>query len=299
MKQLLIVKTGTSLNGGKATPKDIGGMTDGSIGFFELGGSAWLAAAPTKNFGIALGRGADGVPFVIPEVAIDNLTTVKAAYAAGVAYSSSITIPSATGKVNYTLVLVKLGTGINGERNKWTQSVFVPAGKTMTANDVATKLRKGFKEMADAGSIDVTVGGTGAAVTITGKNVGEGWKLVPSDDLAGTSVTETAAYKAVGDKAYVEGLARECAGNKGFLYTDPESQHVYPGYPEDVEDVHYSVYTLRFATGRLAGKQTDEKISQYVHIAVPETLTGVISSIETILGLSAPAQSGGGSGGTG
>ena len=96
MKQLLIVKTGTSLNGGKATPKDIGGMADGSIGFFELGGSAWLAAAPTKNFGIALGRGTNGVPFVIPEVAIDNLNVVKAAYAAGAAYSSSITIPSAT-----------------------------------------------------------------------------------------------------------------------------------------------------------------------------------------------------------
>lgn len=293
MKQLLIVKTGTSLNGGKATPKDIGGMTDGSIGFFELGGSAWLAAAPTKNFGIALGRGTNGVPFVIPEVAIDNLNVVKSAYVAGAAYSSSITIPSATGKVNYTLVLVKLGTGINGERNKWTQSVFVPAGKTATANDIAKKLRDGFQAMVDAGSIDVTVGGTGAAVTITG-NVGEGWKLVASDDLAGTTVTEsTVAYKAVGDKAYVEDLARQCAGNKGFLDTDPESQHIYPGYPEAVEDVHYTVYTLRFATGRLAGKQTDEKISQYVHIAVPETLTSVISSIDTILGLSAPAQSSG------
>ena len=296
MKQLLIVKTGTSLNGGKATPKDIGGMADGSIGFFELGGSAWLAAAPTENFGIALGRGTNGVPFVIPEVAIDNLKTVKAAYAAGANYSGSIVIPSATGKVNYTLVLVKLGTGINGERNKWTQSVFVPAGKTATANDIAKKLRDGFQAMADAGSIDVTVGGTGATVSITGKNTEDGWKLVASDDLAGTSVTETAAYKTVGDKAYVEDLARACAGNKGFLYTDPESQHIYPGYPEDVEDVHYTVYSLRFATGRLAGKQTDEKIFQYVHIAIPETLTSVISSVDTILGLSAPAQSGGAGG---
>lgn len=283
MKQLLIVKSSAALNGGASAPKDLSGMAEGAIGFFALDDyTAWLSAAPSKNFGIALGGGTYKPAFVIPEVDVNTLKITKSPYAAGAAYAASITIPSATGKVNYTLVLVKLGTGINGERNKWTQSVFVPAGKTMTAADVAKKLRDGFQAMVDAGSIDVTVGGTGAAVTITGK-VGDGWKLVASDDLFGTTVTETTTgVKTVGDKAYVQDLARQCAGNKGFTNTDLESQHIYPGYPEAVEDKHYTIFSLRFATGRLSGKQTDERVWQYVHIAVPED-SAALSTIEAIL----------------
>ena len=220
--------------------------------------------------------------FVIPEVDVNTLKVTKSPYAAGSAYAASITIPSATGKVNYTLVLVKLGTGINGDRYKWTQSVFVPAGKTMTAADIAKKLRDGFQALVDAGAIDVTVGGTSAAVTITG-NVGDEWKLVASDDLYGTTVTETTkGVKTVGDKAYVQDLARQCAAGKGFTNTDLESQHIYPGYPETVEDKHYTIFSLRFATGRLSGKQTDERVWQYVHIAVPED-SAALSTIEAIL----------------
>ena len=282
MKQLLIVKSGTALNGGATAPKDLSGMTEGSIGFFALNDyTAWLAAAAKTNFGIALGRGTTGPAFVIPEVDVNTLKVTKATYSAGVAYSGSITIGSFTGKANVTLVLVKLGTGINGERNKWTQSVFVPAGKTMTGAEIAAKLRAGFQAMADSGSIDVTVGGSNAVVTITGKT-GEGWKLVASDNLAGTSVTETKAVKTVGDKAYVEDLARQCAGNKGMIYTDLESQHIYPGYPEAVENKQYNIYVLRFATGREAGKQTDERIWQYVYIAVPNDHAAV-ATIEAIL----------------
>lgn len=284
MKQLLIVKSTTALNGGASAPKDLSGMAEGSIGFFALNDYAnWLAAAPTTKFGIALGGGSNKPAFVIPEVDVNTLQVTKSAYAAGTAYAASITIPSGTGGKNYTLVLVKLGTGINGERNKWTQSVYVPVGQTMTAADIAKKLRDGFQAMADAGSIDVTIGGTGAAVTVTGQ-VGDGWKLVPSDDLYGTAVTVTTnGVKTVGDKAYVQDLARQCAAGKGFTNTDLESQHIYPGYPEAVEDVHYTIFNLRFATGRESGKQTDERVWQYVHIAIPESATTLLSAVTTIL----------------
>ena len=297
MKQLLIVKSSAALNGGKSYPTDLSGMTEGAIGFFELGGSSWLSAPATKNFGIALGRGANSPAFVIPEVDIDTLEIVEAVPFKGTPYAASITIPSGASGKNYTLVLVKLGTGINGERNKWTQSVHVPVGETMTAADMAKALRDGFQAMVDAGSIDVTVGGTSAAVTITGK-IGEGWKLVASDDLFGTTVTETTtAAPSVGDKPYIQNIAQQCAAGKGFTNTDLESQHIYPGYPEAVEDFElntsgsggasttgYSLITLRFATGRKAGKQTDERIWQYVHIAVPLNLTGSgYSAIKAIL----------------
>lgn len=283
MKQLLIVKSSAALNGGAAAPKDLSGMTEGSIGFFALDDyTAWLSSAPSKNFGIALGGGSNKPAFVIPEVDVNTLQVTKSPYAAGTAYAASITIPSGTGGKNYTLVLVKLGTGINGERNKWTQSVHVPVGQTMTAADIAKKLRDGFQAMVDAGSIDVTIGGSSAAVTVTGQ-VGDGWKLVPSDDLYGTTVTETTkGVKTVGDKAYVQDLARQCAAGKGFTNTDLESQHIYPGFPEAVEDVHYTIFNLRFATGRASGKQTDERVWQYVHIAVPET-SAALSTIAAIL----------------
>ena len=285
MKQLLIVKSSAALNGGASAPKDLSGMTEGAIGFFALNDyTAWLSAAPSTNFGIALGGGANKPAFVIPEVDVNTLKVTKSPYAAGTSYAASITIPSGTGGKNYTLVLVKLGTGINGERNKWTQSVHVPVGQTMSAADIAKKLRDGFQAMVDAGSIDVTIGGTSAAVTVTGQ-VGDGWKLVPSDDLFGTTVTETTTgVKTVGDKAYVQDLARQCAAGKGFTNTDLESQHIYPGYPEAVEDKHYTIFSLRFATGRLSGKQTDERVWQYVHIAVPEdsaalaTITSILSN---------------------
>ena len=297
MKQLLIVKSSAALNGGKDYPTDLSDMAEGAIGFFELGGSSWLSAPATKNFGIALGGGSNKPAFVIPEVDIDTLEITEAVPFKGTPYVASITLPSGNGGKNYTLVLVKLGTGINGERNKWTQSVHVPAVGSMTANDIAKKLRDGFTEMANAGSIDVTIGGSGAALTVTGK-IGDGWKLVPSDDLYGTAVTVTTnGVPSVGDKPFIQNIAQQCAACKGFTNTDLESQHIYPGYPEAVEDFElntsgsdgvstagYSLITLHFATGRAAGKQTDERIWQYVHIAVPLNLTGSgYSAIKAIL----------------
>ena len=283
MKQLLIVKSSAALNGGASAPKDLSGMAAGAIGFFALNDyTAWLSAAPSTNFGIALGGGSDKQAFVIPEVDVNTLKITKSPYAAGSAYAASLTLPAGTGGKNYTLVLVKLGTGINGERNKWTQSVHVPVGGSMTAADIAKKLRDGFQAMVDSGSIDVTIGGSSSSFTLTGKT-GDEWKLTAGDDLFGTTITEsTKGVKTVGDKAYIQDLARQCAAGKGFNHIDLESQHIYPGYPEEVEDKHYTVFTLRFATGREAGKQTDERIWQYVHIAVPED-SAALSTITAIL----------------
>ena len=285
MKQLLIVKSSAALNGGASAPKDLSGMTEGAIGFFALDDyTAWLSSAPSKNFGIALGGGDNKPAFVIPEVDVNTLRITKSPYAAGSAYAASLTLPSGTGGNNYTLVLVKLGTGINGDRYKWTQSVHVPAGQSMSGADIAKKLRDGFQALVDAGAINVTIGGSSSSFTLTGA-VGDGWKLTAGDDLYGTTINETTkGVKTVGDKAYIQDLARQCAAGKGFTNTDLESQHIYPGYPEAVEDKHYTVFSLRFATGRLSSKQTDERVWQYVHIAVPEdsaalaTITSILSN---------------------
>ena len=68
MNQLLIVNDSTALNGGAAAPADLSKMVKGSIGFAELGGTAWLAAKPTKPFMIAfLAMVKDKFAFIIPE----------------------------------------------------------------------------------------------------------------------------------------------------------------------------------------------------------------------------------------
>lgn len=283
MKQLLIVKSSTVRNGGAANANDLSAMAAGSIGFFKLSDNSWLNDAPTENFGIALG-GKDTVnPFVIPEVDINTLTSIKATPSAGSVFEANITIPTPISGRTYTLVLAKLGTVINGERNRFTQTFSVPTNKDMTAVEVAKKLRDGFASMADSGMLDIVVGGSGAVISITGKKQDEGFNLIAGDDLYGTEVTVvTTAAPAIGDKAFIEKLARECAANKGMNYTDLESQHIYPTFPAEIEDTTYVVYTLRFATGRVAGKQTDERVFQTVHIAIPSG-SSIITGVDKIL----------------
>lgn len=281
MKQLLIVNSSAALNGGASTPKDLSPMAAGSIGFFSLKNYTWLADKTTDKFGIALGGRNGQMPFVIPEVDVDTLKVSETPNAAGSQFTATITIPTPVAGNYYTLVLVKLGTGINGERNKWSESIFVPANGSMTAAELAQKFRDGFAAKADAGSIDIVVSGTGTVVTLTGKNY-EAWKLTAGDNLFGTAVTNTPASPAIGDKAFVEKLARECAAGKGFNELDLESQHIYPGYPETVEDTTYVVFNLRFAVGRESGKQVDERVFQTVHIAVP-TGSPALTTIRKIL----------------
>lgn len=284
MKQLLIVKSGTVLNdktgsGTISNAKDLSQLAEGAITFFKVSDNTLLSDKATENFGIALGGGSNKPAFIIPEVDINTLTVTTTGYAAGVNYSGAVTIPSPSvtnSAKTYTLILVKLGTGINGERNKWSKTIYVPKGASKTDVQLAADFRAAFKELEDSGSVNIAVTTANTAtVTITGTDNREKWKLVVADDLQGASVTETQSKPASGDKAYVEKLARECAGNKGFTNTDGGSE-LYPGYPETVESTNYNVYNLRFATKRDAGKQTDERIWQYVHIAIPSSITATV-----------------------
>ena len=50
------------------------------------------------------------------------------------------------------------------------------------------------------------------------------------------------------------------------------------------------MYTLRFAVPRVAAKQRDEVVYQIVHIVVPSATT-VVTTLDTIFGLSSPSSS--------
>lgn len=295
MKQLLIVNSKKALNakksstGAEVTPYDFSNLAEGAVSFFELGGSAVLAAAATKNFGIALGRGGDVMPFIIPEIDINTLNITVTQPSAGQKFKAEITIPTPAEKNNYTLVLVKKGTVVN-ERFKFSATEFVPAGSSMTAAAMATSLGNQFKNYASNGTLDINVTISSAKITIESNNYTDQYELVASDSLHGVDVTTTPSKPNIGDKHYIETLAQQCTAGKGFNYLARESRDIYPGYPEPVEEIAqadiatkgYVVFNLRFATKREAGKTMDEAVWQYVHVAVPKDNTSY-STIAAIL----------------
>lgn len=295
MKQLLIVNSAKALNakkdsaGAAVTPNDFSNLAEGAISLFELGGSTVLSAAPTKNFGIALGRSGNVLPFVIPEIDINNLYITVTQPSAGQKFKAEITIPTPVEGHNYTLVLVKKGTSIN-ERFKFTATEFVPAGTSMTAAAIATSLGNQFKNYASNGTLAISVTVSSAKITIESNNYTDQYELVASDSLHGVAVTTTPSKPNIGDTNYIKTLAQQCAAGKGFNYLARDSRDIYPGYPENVEDIAqadiatkgYVVFNLRFATKREAGKTMDEAVWQYVHIAVPKNNSSY-STIATML----------------
>lgn len=295
MKQLLIVNSTKALNakksstGAEVTPYDLSNLAEGAISFFELGGSAVLAAAATKNFAIALGRSGDVMPFIIPEININTLSITVTQPSAGQKFKAEITIPTPVEGKNYTLTMVKKGTVVN-ERFKFSVTDFVPKGSAMTAAALATSLGNQLQNYSTNGTLDIKVTVASAKITVESNNYTDQYELVAGDDLHGTKVTTTPSKPNIGDKEFIENLAQQCAAGKGFNYLARESRDIYPGYPEAVEEIAqadiptkgYVVFNLRFATNREAGKTMDEAVWQYVHIAVPKNNTSY-STIATML----------------
>lgn len=294
MKQLLIVNSAKAINantGTSVTPYDLSVLDKGAIAFFELGASSLLSTAATKNFAIALGRGANSNPIIIPEVDINSLTIVKSLPKLGVAFARKFTFPTPVVGKDYGVLLIKKGT-VPHERNTWYCAI--TAGST-TAGTEAEALKKVIEaKLGDK----FTVSRSTAALTITAKVVGEQWEMKFTDNLAGTSLTTPGsndAEKTIGDKAYIEDLASQCAAGKGFNYVYGDGKDIYPNYPEAVEDLvpntsgdqgastaGYVLYTLRFKVGRDSSKTRDEQVWQLVHIAVPIN-NASISTINAIL----------------
>lgn len=297
MKQLLIVNSAKALNakrdagGANVTPYNLSNLAEGAITFFELGGNSALAVAPTKNFGIALGRGENVLPTIIPEVDYSTLTITKALPKAGTKFSASFTVPTTVVGINYTAVLVKSNT-VPHERNTWTAT---EQATVTTASAMATALVNDFNNKFVAAGMNISASAVGAVVTLTATDY-QDYNLKLSDGLSGVSVTTSAHGVApIGDKAYVQNLASQCAAGKGFEMTYGEGKELYSGYPEPVENLipntsgtggvstaGYAIYSLHFATKREAGKQLNELVWQYVHIAVPITNSSY-STIDGIL----------------
>lgn len=280
MRQLFIC-TSTAVLAATGKPQDLTKVAAGTIGMWQNDNDgSWLSEAPTTDFSIAYGR-PNSQAVVIPIDFASAHITVSTPQE-GKMFKADITIPEPVAGKDYTLQLIKLGTEKH-ERYSWT--VTDNGSHKTTAAAMAKSLGDQFTNMIEAGNeqldgLKVTV--AEAKITIEAKKNYQGWNLIAADDLVGTDVTITAAVAPTLDAAYVKNLASFCAQNRGFSNVYRDGASIYPGYPMEVEDTTYKMYSIQFKYPRKYGRTRDEAPIQELAIVVPTdntTLTGLLDTI--------------------
>lgn len=280
MRQLFICTSDAVLTA-TGKPQDLTKVDAGTIGMWQNDNDgSWLTAAPSADFSIAYGR-PNSQAVVIP-IDFSSARITISTPQAGVKFKAEITIPEPVAGKDYTLQLIKLGTEKH-ERYSWT--VTDNGSHKTTAAAMAKSLGDQFTNMIEAGNeqldgLKVTV--AEAKITIEAKKNYQGWNLITGDDLVGTKVTITAAVAPTLDAAYVKNLASFCAQNRGFSNVYRDGASIYPGYPMEVEDTTYKMYSIQFKYPRKYGRTRDEAPIQELAIVVPTdntTLTGLLDTI--------------------
>lgn len=281
MRQLFIC-TSDAVLAATGKPHDLTNVDAGTIGMWQNDDDAkWLAAAPAADFSIAYGR-PNSQAVVIPIDFASARVTISTPQA-GTKFKADITIPEPVAGKDYTLQLIKLGTEKH-ERYSWT--VTDNGSHKTTAAAMAKSLGDQLTNMIEAGNeqldgLKVTV--AEAKITIEAKKNYQGWNLIAADDLVGTDVTITAAVAPTLDAAYVKNLASFCAQNRGFSNVYRDGASIYPGYPMEVEDTTYKMYSIQFKYPRKYGRTRDEAPIQELAIVVPTDNTTLTDLLDTIL----------------
>ena len=280
MRQLFIC-TSDAVLAAAGNPQDLTNVAAGTIGMWQNDNdSAWLSAAPAADFSIAYGR-PNSQAIVIP-IDFSSARVTVSTPQTGKMFKAEITIPEPVAGKDYTLQLIKLGTEKH-ERYSW--AVTDNGSHKTTAAAMAKSLGDQFTNMIEAGNeqldgLKVTV--DSAKITIEAKKNYQGWNLIAADDLVGTKVTVTAAVAPTLDAAYVKNLASFCSQNRGFSNVYRDGASIYPGYPMEVEDKTYKMYSIQFKYPRKYGRTRDEAPIQELAIVVPTdnaTLTGLLDTI--------------------
>lgn len=281
MRQLFICTSDAVLSA-TGKPQDLTNVAAGTIGMWQNDDdSKWLAAAPAADFSIAYGR-PNSQAVVIPIDFASARVTISTPQA-GTMFKAELTIPEPVAGKDYTLQLIKLGTEKH-ERYSWTVTDN-GSHKTTTAA-MAKSLGDQFTNMIEAGNeqldgLKVTV--DEAKITIEAKKNYQGWNLIAGDDLVGTEVTITAAVAPTLDAAYVKNLASFCSQNRGFSNVYRDGASIYSGYPMEVEDKNYKMYSIQFKYPRKYGRTRDEAPIQELAIVVPTDNTTLTDLLDTIL----------------
>ena len=281
MRQLFICTSDAVLSA-TGKPQDLTNVAAGTIGMWQNDDdSKWLAAAPAADFSIAYGR-PNSQAVVIPIDFASARVTISTPQA-GTMFKADITIPEPVAGKDYTLQLIKLGTEKH-ERYSWT--VTDNGSHKTTAAAMAKSLGDQFTNMIEAGNeqldgLKVTV--AEAKITIEAKKNYQGWNLIAADDLVGTEANITAAVAPTLDAAYVKNLASFCAQNRGFSNVYRDGASIYPGYPMEVEDTKYKMYSIQFKYPRKYGRTRDEAPIQELAIVVPTDNSTLTDLLDTIL----------------
>lgn len=282
MRQLFICTSDAVLTA-TGKPQDLTNVAAGTIGIWQNDNDTiWLtAAAPSADFSIAYGR-PNSQAVVIP-IDFDSAHITVSTHQEGKMFKADITIPEPVAGKDYTLQLIKLGTEKH-ERYSWT--VTDNGSHKTTAAAMAKSLGDQFTNMIEAGNeqldgLKVTV--KEAKITIEAKKNYQGWNLIAADDLVGTDVTIIAAVAPTLDAAYVKNLASFCAQNRGFSNVYRDGASIYPGYPMEVEDTTYKMYSIQFKYPRKYGRTRDEAPIQELAIVVPTGNTKLTGLLDTIL----------------
>lgn len=281
MRQLFIC-TSDAVLAATGKPQDLTNVAAGTIGMWQNDDDAkWLSTAPTADFSIAYGR-PNSQAIVIP-IDFSSARVTVSTPQSGKMFKAEITIPEPVACKDYTLQLIKLGTEKH-ERYSWT--VTDNGSHKTTAAAMAKSLGDQFTNMIEAGNeqldgLKVTV--DAAKVTIEAKKNYQGWNLIAADDLVGTDVTITAAAAPTLDAAYVKNLASFCSQNRGFSNVYRDGASIYPGYPMEVEDKDYKMYSIQFKYPRKYGRTRDEAPIQELAIVVPTDNATLTDLLDTIL----------------
>lgn len=281
MKQLFIIPSATTYPTDTTVVTDGTKLSAGQMAFAQMAGSGdsriatlitklgKVGAADMKEDDIFFiyGRGENSQAIT---GVIDALThtVTKASPKEGVKFSREITLPVPEKGLNYSLELQKKGVVFH-ERNLWTVTETYRQGKVTTAEQLAASLGKQLEEMNNSDMLNIKVTVTGAKVKVEGKDY-QDWNFEAVDDAYGlvTLGDITRGQAPVCDKDYVKHLASVCAQNRGFNNTYADGASIYPGYPMELTDDWYDVYTIHYKYGRKASRTRDESIWQDVIIAV-------------------------------
>ena len=281
MKQLFIIPSGTTYPTDTAVVTDGTKLSAGQMAFAQMAGNgdSRIATLITKagkvgsadmkedDIFFMYGRGENSQ--VITGV-IDALThtVTKASPKEGVKFSREITLPVPEKGLNYSLELQKKGVVFN-ERNLWTVTDTYHQGKVTTAEQLAASLGKQLEEMNASDKLNIKVTVSANKVKVEGKDY-QDWDFEAVDDAYGlvTLGDQIQAQAPICDKEYVKHLASVCAQNRGFNNTYADGATIYPGYPMELSDDWYDVYTIHYKYGRKASRTRDESIWQDVIIAV-------------------------------
>lgn len=253
------------------------------VGYYPAGIPTFDTGANIKDKGfLALVRTvADGGPVVLPLYKKD-FSYVKMEYSAPAAFVATVTIPSpADSDTDFSIMACKKGVKFN-ERNKWTATVHLKGSETAT--QIADKIVAYFMD----GSIaryGIKAENSSGTLTFTAVD-GNDWKIIPCDDLTGTSVTVTTAWDpGKGTAAMVRDMADKAAADAGFEYTFKDShEYLYPNYPLGSAGAFtgtYTIFTLRFAEPREM-KTVEDVVHQIIQVAFP-TGAAAITTFENAL----------------